>query len=98
TIIQPIAEEQDLYSANGLEATVTAVSSGNNATGIEALMRGDFDVYFGPMTEMARLNAVAVEQKSNPPLVAVAVATAGATHLVLKKGIAYEDLESLRGK
>ncbi|GGA77106.1 hypothetical protein GCM10011385_34010 [Nitratireductor aestuarii] len=98
TIVQAIAEQKDLYAKNGLDATITAVGSGNNASGIEALMRGDFDVYFGPMSEMARLNAVAVEQKSNPPLVAVGVGTPGASHLVLKKGLAYEGLESLKGK
>jgi len=98
TIVQAIAEEKDLYAANGLVATVTPVGSGNNASGIEALMRGDFDVYFGPMSEMTRLNAVAVEQKSNPPLVAVGVGTPGASHLVMKKGVVYEGLESLRGK
>ncbi|MCO5731599.1 ABC transporter substrate-binding protein [Rhizobium sp. SSA_523] len=98
TIIQAIAEDENLYAANGLNATITAVSSGGNATGIEALMRGDFDVYYGPMTEMARLNAVAVEQKAKPPLVAVALGTPGATHLVLANDITFDSPESLRGK
>src|SRR5690606_32878083 len=44
------------------------------------------------------LNGVAVENKMTPPLVAVAIGTPGATHLVVSNDINYESLESLRGK
>lgn len=98
TIAQPIAEQEGLYAKRGIAARVTAVTSGNNATGIESLLRGDYDIYFGAMSEMARLNAVAVEQGAPPPLVAVAVGTPGATHLVVHKDLPFKDVEDLRGK
>jgi ABC-type nitrate/sulfonate/bicarbonate transport system substrate-binding protein len=98
TIAQPIAEQEGLYAKRGLAARVTAVTSGNNATGIESLLRGDYDVYFGAMSELARLDAVAVEQGAPPPLVAVAVGTPGATHLVVHKDLPFKDVEDLRGK
>lgn len=98
TIAQPIAEQEGLYAKRGLAARVTAVTSGNNATGIESLLRGDYDIYFGAMSELARLNAVAVEQGAPPPLVAVAVGTPGATHLVVQKDLPFKDVEDLRGK
>ena len=98
TIAQPIAEQEGLYAKRGLAARVTAVTSGNNATGIESLLRGDYDVYFGAMSELARLDAVAIEQGAPPPLVAVAVGTPGATHLVVHKDLPFKDVEDLRGK
>ena len=50
------------------------------------------------MSELARLDAVAVEQGAPPPLVAVAVGTPGATHLVVHKDLPFKDVEDLRGK
>ncbi len=98
TIAQPIAEQEGLYAKRGLAPKVTAVTSGNNATGIESLLRGDYDIYFGAMSELARLNAVAVEQGAKPPLAAVAVGTPGATHLVVRTDVPFKDVEDLRGK
>ncbi|MGV3651247.1 MAG: ABC transporter substrate-binding protein [Devosia sp.] len=97
TIAQAIAEEEQLYDANGLAPTITAIQSGGNATGIEALLRGDFDVYFGAMSELARLNGVALEQGGQPPLAAVAIGTPGATHLVVGNDVPFETVEDLRG-
>jgi ABC-type nitrate/sulfonate/bicarbonate transport system substrate-binding protein len=98
TIIQPIAEQEGLYAKRGVAARITAVTSGNNATGIESLLRGDYDIYFGAMSELARLNAVALEQGGRPPLVAVAIGTPGATHLVVRNDMPFKDVEDLRGK
>lgn len=98
TIAQAVAEEEGLYAENGLDARITAVQSGGNATGIEALLRGDFDVYFGAMSELARLNGVAVEQGGQPPLAAVAIGTPGATHLVVANDLDFKSIEDLRGK
>jgi ABC-type nitrate/sulfonate/bicarbonate transport system substrate-binding protein len=71
--------------------------SGNGSDAIQALMRGQVDVYIGTLAELTRIDAQAIASHHPPPLVAVAAGNPGAATLVLRKDIPFHTLTDLKG-
>lgn len=97
-ILHPIAMEEGLYAKHGIKPEVTEVRSGDGAIGPQSVMQGRMDVYIGVVSDVAKLNSLAKENKQPLPLTIVALGSPGATNLVLKKGLPYNSVEDLKGK
>jgi ABC-type nitrate/sulfonate/bicarbonate transport system substrate-binding protein len=95
-LLHPVAMELGTYAKNGIEPKVTIINSGTNASGIESLLRGDLDFVIGVTAETARLDAQAIEIGKKPPLVVVALGSPGATFLVLRKEIPFNDIRDIK--
>lgn len=97
-ILHPIAMEEGFYTRHGIKPEVTEVRSGDGAIGPQSVMQGRMDVYIGVVSDVAKLNSLAKENKQPLPLTIVALGSPGATNLVLKKGLPYKSVQDLKGK
>ncbi len=98
TVIHLIAKRTGAYEENNLTIDDRPFSSGQSAAGIEALLRGDVDIYIGAGAEVARANSQAMEAGQKPPLVVVGGGTPGVTSLVVAKHLQGTTLNDLIAK
>lgn len=97
TVIHGVAMQGGYYERNGLDVKSVDFRSGEGAPGIEALLRGDLDIYIGTPAETTRVDSQALEHDKAPPIVAVAAGNPGNTTMVLRKDLPFNSLEDLRG-
>jgi ABC-type nitrate/sulfonate/bicarbonate transport system substrate-binding protein len=95
TVVHHVAKVTGAYDANQLQVEDTAFSSGQTAAGIEAVIRGDVDVYMGAGAEAARANSQAMERGQPLPLVVIGGGTPAVTSLVLNPRIQAKTLDDL---
>jgi ABC-type nitrate/sulfonate/bicarbonate transport system substrate-binding protein len=98
TVIHHFAVKSEAYEKNGLAVEERPFPSGQSQAGIEALIRGELDVYMGAGAEVARFNSQAVTAGQKPPLGVVQGGTAGVTTLVLRRDVQAKTIDELKGK
>ncbi len=98
SVIHYIAQKTGAYQKNNVNVVEKKFSSGESAAGIEALIKGDLDVYIGAGAEVPRANSAALAKGQNPPLIVLDGATAGVTTLVLRNDLQAKSIDELKGK
>jgi NitT/TauT family transport system substrate-binding protein len=97
TILVDVAVQRGVFARNGIEATVQGYKSGQGTAGIEELLRGSTEAYYGSVPEVTRVNSEAMEKDQPPPLVILLTASPGSTTLVTRSDLAYASVQDLKG-
>lgn len=97
TVLHWIAMRTGAYEKNGIDLEEHPFPSGQSVAGVEELIRGKLDFYFGAGAEVARANSRSIELGKAPPLTVIEGATAGVTSIVLRKDLEGKTLDELKG-
>lgn len=96
TVLHWIAMRTGAYEKNGIDLEEHPFPSGQSVAGVEELIRGNLDFYFGAGAEVARANSRSIELGKEPPLTVIQGATAGVTSIVLRKDLKGKTLDELK--
>lgn len=96
-VLHPIAMDEGFYKKNGIDPQTRVIRSGDGSIGPQSVMQGELDVYIGVISDVAKINSEASENRMQPPLVVAALGSPGATNLVLKNSLPFNSLDDIKG-